>query len=60
MVCGRVTKFGSGICLSGELVPEFNYFLKVSSFQIFKYVRIGSRQSCTVRLTSIYHPVPEN
>ncbi len=26
VVCGRVPKFGSGICLSGELVPAFNYF----------------------------------
>jgi hypothetical protein len=46
VVCGRVSKFGSRICLSGELVLEFNDFLKVSCFQIFKYVWIGSRQSC--------------
>jgi hypothetical protein len=26
VVCGRVPKFGSGISLSEELVPEFNYF----------------------------------
>jgi hypothetical protein len=26
VVCGRVPTFGSGISLSGELVPEFNYF----------------------------------
>ncbi len=26
VVCGRVLKFGSRICLSGELVLEFNYF----------------------------------
>ncbi len=25
VVCGRVPKFGFGICLSGVLVPEFNY-----------------------------------
>jgi hypothetical protein len=30
---GRVPKLGSGISLSGELVPEFNYFKK---FQVFK------------------------
>ncbi len=34
MVCGRVPKFGFGICLSRNMVPEFNYFLK---FQVFKY-----------------------
>ncbi len=28
MVCGRVPKFGSGISLSRELVPELNYFKK--------------------------------
>jgi hypothetical protein len=27
-VCGRVPKFGSRSSLSGELVPEFNYFKK--------------------------------
>ncbi len=26
VVFGRVPKVGSGICLSGELVPEFNSF----------------------------------
>jgi hypothetical protein len=26
VVCGRVPNFGSGSSLSGELVPEFNYF----------------------------------
>jgi hypothetical protein len=26
VICGRVPKVGSGICLSGELVPEFNSF----------------------------------
>jgi hypothetical protein len=26
VVCGRVPKFGFGICLSGELVPKLNYF----------------------------------
>jgi hypothetical protein len=26
VVCERVPKFSSGICLSGELVLEFNYF----------------------------------
>ncbi len=30
MVCGRVPKFSSGISLSGELVPEYNY---VNSFK---------------------------
>jgi hypothetical protein len=34
VVCGRVPKFGSGICLYGDLVLEFNYFKK---FQVFKY-----------------------
>ncbi len=34
MVCGRVPKFGSRISLSGELVPEFNYFEKFQDFKI--------------------------
>jgi hypothetical protein len=35
VVCGRVPKVGSAICLSGELVPEFNYFEK---FQVFEFL----------------------
>jgi hypothetical protein len=48
VVWGRVSKFGSGISLSGELVPEFNYF-KSFKFLNFKSVSIGSRQSCTLK-----------
>jgi hypothetical protein len=35
MVCGRFRKFGSGISLSGELVPEFHHFKK---FQVFGFL----------------------
>jgi hypothetical protein len=35
LVCGRVPKFGYRISLSGELVPDFNYFKK---FQVFKFL----------------------
>ncbi len=42
MVCGRVPKFCSVIMLSGELVPDFNYFKK---FQVFKFLNpVGSQQ----------------
>ncbi len=36
VVCGRVPQFGSGVSLSGELVPEFIYFksFKFSNFYI--------------------------
>ncbi len=43
MVCGRVPTFGSGISLSGELVPEFNYFKK---FRVSEFL-VGSRQKVT-------------
>ncbi len=47
MVCGKVPKFGSGINLSGELVPEFNYFKK---FQVFKFLNLYERfpSECSV------------
>jgi hypothetical protein len=35
VVCGKVPKFGSEISLSGELVPEFNYFKNI---QVFKFL----------------------
>ncbi len=34
---GRVSKFGSGIILSGDLVLDFNYFKK---FQVFKFLNL--------------------
>jgi hypothetical protein len=35
VVCRRVPKISTGISLSGELVPEFNYFEK---FQVFDFI----------------------
>jgi hypothetical protein len=48
VICGRAPKFGSGISLSWELVPEFNN-CKSFKYSNFYFVWIGSRQSGTTK-----------
>jgi hypothetical protein len=42
VVCGIVSKFGSGSSLSGELFPEFDYFKTFQVFLVPEVVCLGS------------------